>query len=389
MLVMKKGILSLICFFLLFSAGVSLIAQTESNSVSDSLVFSGQLSIWSHYNPSNTLSLSAGSRYIPDLRYQLQFQKDRLLEIEGSANVSGFLGIRPFDSVSPDGSLSAYRAHIRFASPQFELRLGLQKISFGSAVMLRPLMWFDQIDPRDPLELTYGVWGALGRYYFLNNANLWVWCLYGNEKSRTWDIGATKTKIPEAGSRIQLPVPKGEIALTYNFRSTSLPDSLGPGLSEIPENRLGLDSRWDLGPGVWFEGSWVHKGKNVGLLSNQEMLNVGTDYTFGIGNGLYAVFEHLLTSSSEKAFDLSKTVNFSALSFQYPLGIVDNLSSMVFYDWSNSSTYTYVNWNHRFAKFTFFVMAYWNPEQYLLPQKENLGQTYAGKGFQLMLVYNH
>ncbi|MFZ4465223.1 MAG: hypothetical protein ACOYN5_15355 [Bacteroidales bacterium] len=58
---MKKGILSLICFLLLISAGSSLIAQTESNSVSDSLVFSGQLSIWSHYNPSNTLSLSAGA----------------------------------------------------------------------------------------------------------------------------------------------------------------------------------------------------------------------------------------------------------------------------------------------------------------------------------------
>ena len=61
---MKKGILSLICFFLLFSAGVSLIAQTESNSVSDSLVFSGQLSIWSHYNPYNVNTLSAGKRNI-------------------------------------------------------------------------------------------------------------------------------------------------------------------------------------------------------------------------------------------------------------------------------------------------------------------------------------
>lgn len=386
---MKKGIGILFFIFQLFSAGSSLIAQTENQLVSDSLQFSGQLSAWSHYNPSKTLSLSAGARYIPDLRYQLRFQKDRLIEIEGSANISGYLGIRPFDSVSPDGSLAAYRAHIRFASQQFELRLGLQKISFGSAVMLRPLMWFDQIDPRDPLELTYGVWGALGRYYFLNNTNLWIWCLYGNEKSRPWDIGDTKTKIPEAGTRIQLPVSKGEIALSYHFRSTSLPDSLGPGMSEIPENRLGFDGRWDLGMGLWFEGSWVHKGKKVGLLSNQEMLNLGADYTFGIGNGLYAVFEHLLTASSEKAFDMSNTINFSALSLQYPIGIVDNLNSMIFYDWRNASTYTYINWNHRFAKFTFYLMAYWNPEQYRLPQKENLGQTYAGKGFQIMLVYNH
>ena len=58
---------------------------------------------------------------------------------------------------------------------------GLQKINFGSATMLRPLMWFDQVDPRDPLQLTDGVWGVLGRYYFLNNANIWLWGLYGNK----------------------------------------------------------------------------------------------------------------------------------------------------------------------------------------------------------------
>ena len=69
---------------------------------------------------------------------------------------------------------------MRYSSDQFELRLGLQKINFGSASMLRPLMWFDQMDPRDPLHLTDGVWGLLARYYFLNNANIWLWGLYGN-----------------------------------------------------------------------------------------------------------------------------------------------------------------------------------------------------------------
>lgn len=50
-----------------------------------------------------------------------------------------------------------------------ELRLGLQKINFGSAQLFRPLMWFDKMDPRDPLQMTDGVWGALYRYYFRNN----------------------------------------------------------------------------------------------------------------------------------------------------------------------------------------------------------------------------
>lgn len=35
-------------------------------------------------------------------------------------------------------------------------------------------MRFDQVDPRDPLKLTDGVRGLLGRYCFLNNADIWL-----------------------------------------------------------------------------------------------------------------------------------------------------------------------------------------------------------------------
>ncbi len=191
------------------------------------------------------------------------------------------------------------------------------------------------------------------------------------------------------GTRIQLPISRGEMALSYHFRSTSLPDSLGPGLSEIPVIRLGFDARWDVDAGLWIEGSWVHKGKNAGGFSNQLMLNLGADYTFGLGNGLYTVFEHLTAQSSEKLTVGGAFAQFSALSTQYPLGIVDQLSTMFFYDWTNRSVYSFVNWNHRFKQLTFYLMAYWNPQQYLLPQKDNGGQNFAGKGFQLMLVYNH
>merc|ERR1712127_1137306 len=102
---------------------------------------------------------------------------------------------------------------------QFELRVGLQKIDFGSASLLRPIQWFNQIDPRDPLQLTNGVYGVLGRYYFLNNANIWLWTLYGNEKTRGFDALETNKKVPEFGGRIQYPTKKGEIALSYHHRS--------------------------------------------------------------------------------------------------------------------------------------------------------------------------
>jgi len=108
-----------------------------------------------------------------------------------------------------------YRFWARYSAKQVELRIGLQKINFGSASMLRPLMWFDQVDPRDPLMLTDGVWGILGRYYFLNNANIWLWGLYGNDNRKGWEIFNSQKTIPEFGGRLQIPVPKGESGFSF------------------------------------------------------------------------------------------------------------------------------------------------------------------------------
>ena len=107
---------------------------------------------------------------------------------------------------------------MKFSGDQFEVRAGLQKINFGSASMLRPLMWFDQIDPRDPLQLTDGVYVLLGRYYFLNNANIWVWALYGNDSRKGWEQIPSLKKVPEFGGRLQLPVSHGELGTTYHYR---------------------------------------------------------------------------------------------------------------------------------------------------------------------------
>ena len=53
---------------------------------------------------------------------------------------------------------------------------------------------------------------------------------------------------PEAGGRIQIPVPTGEAAITYNYRladTRNLNDSV-PEYSEVPENKLGFDIKLDM-----------------------------------------------------------------------------------------------------------------------------------------------
>ena len=357
----------------------------------DTLIFTGQLSAWGLYNQMNSVPVYGSLRYIPTLNYAIKLQNNRQFDFEGSANAFGVLGIRPFDETHSDGSLQPYRAWARYSSRYLEVRVGLQKINFGSATLLRPLMWFDQLDPRDPLQLTNGVWGALVRYYFPNNANLWLWSLYGNNKPRPWAMDLTNPDQPEFGGRFQSPIPKGELGITFHHRVT---DFQGSDLSVLPyheadENRIGLDGKWDLGVGLWFEGTLVHKSKDAGILTNTEILNLGTDNTFAIGNGLNIVFEQLLLSYDRKALTFSNPISFSGLSLSYPIGMLDNLNLISYFSWTNNTSYNFLNFKRQFDKITFYIMAFWNPRNYQLPQQVNAGNYYSGKGIQLMLVFNH
>jgi len=353
--------------------------------------FHGQASVWGNVNPGNDLPVWLGARYIPQANYKIDFSKSRFIDFETSLNINGSAGIHSIDSMNSEGRIKPYRVWARYATNQLELRLGLQKINFGSASMLRPLMWFDQVDPRDPLQLTDGVWGLLGRYFFLNNANIWLWGLYGNEGPKTWELGKTLEKTPEFGGRVQVPIPTGEAALSFHRRRAELNNPVFsiPGFADIPENRYGFDIKLDVEVGLWLEGVWINKRKDIGMLSNQQILNLGMDYTFGIGNGLHVIIEQLLFSYDQDPFAFENNTHFTAKSISYPLSIFDNISTIIYYDWTNKNVYSFANWQRQFNKFSFYVMAFWNPDTFQLPQQSEGARMFAGKGFQLMLVYNH
>jgi hypothetical protein len=385
-----KRYLFLIFIFIGFYATCH--AQDSSNSVAkNALKISGQLSSWGIYNHLNDLPVYFGARYIPITNYTIELQNSKKIDFEVSANLSGTLGIRSFGEMQTDGSLQPYRMWTRYSTKHLEIRLGLQKINFGSATLLRPLMWLDQIDPRDPLQLTNGVWGLLGRYYFTNNANLWLWSLYGNDKPRPWDVAQTNQKHPEFGGRFQYPVTKGEVAFTFHHRitDTSGMELATPAPATVDENRIGVDGKWDLGVGLWFEGTYIRKAKDMGIYTNTEILNIGTDNTFGIGNGLNVVFEQLLLSFDHKPFSFSNPVSYSGLSLSYPISLIDNLSIITYFDWTSKSAYNFVNLKRQFNKLSIYFMAFWNPKNYQLPQQLNSGNYYSGRGIQLMLVFNH
>lgn len=362
---------------------MSLFAQDE---LKPTFRFSGQLSGWTQYSPDISTNIWLGGRYIPQANFEIPLKNSKLLDFEASANIFGDMGIQSFDDISTDGKIKPYRAWARYSSAKMEARFGLQKINFGSAQLFRPLMWFDSMDPRDPLQLTDGVWGGLFRYYFQNNANIWLWSLYGNDNRKGWEIVPVSESFPEFGGRAQLPIPKGEGALSYHFRKA---DVSAYGLDEIAENKFGLDVRLDVTVGLWLESSWTKLNRNLGALTNQQMLTLGTDYTFGIGNGLGLTFEQFFYSYSEKGIDFDNALNFSGLSLSYPLGMFDNISAIIYYDWKNNNTYNFLNWQRQLNDFTFYLIAYWNPEQYNMPSQMGSTDRFSGKGLQLMVVWNH
>jgi len=351
----------------------------------------GQASGWAITNPDKATQI--GLRYIPDLMVGTYFG-DYMIDTEISFNMYGIAQFQHNqDSTFTYTDFSPYRIWLRFSASQYEVRAGLQKINFGSAMLLRPLMWFDSIDPRDPLQLTDGVYGVLGRYYFLNNANIWLWVLYGNDRNRGWEIFFSDKDKPEFGGRVQIPIYTGEMALTYHYRNIDLTKSpLGKmftGQSSVPENRFGLDGKFDLEVGIWFEGVFIYRDLAYAALNYQRQTNIGMDYTFDLGNGLNAIAEHFTLHLSDQAFGTGEGVSMTALSINYPVSLIDDLNVMAYYEWDNRGWYRFLRWQKTYDNWSFYLMGFWNPDQYQLFQRVTQNNLYAGKGIQLLVVFNH
>ncbi len=269
-------------------------------------------------------------------------------------------------------------------------------------------MWFDRMDPRDPLQIAEGVKGLLFRYYFLNNANIWLWMLLGNDKVKGWEMLPSASEVPEYGARVQIPFLTGECALTYHQRTVSLKQDLISGLIQLPagenpwinpalfslpghfrENRFGFDGKWDMGIGIWTEGSLIHRGLDMLPDPWQTLWAFGMDYTFSIGSGLYIAAEQLFAGMGVKPFASDETRRISAVSVNYPLGIFDQMTGIIFYEHSSKDRYHFVRWQRTFDKWSLNAMVFINPDQSVLYQNTFESGFFSGRGVQVMFVYTH
>jgi len=381
---MKRNKLIILSIIFAVAFKCSTVAQ-ESN-------FSEQVIGSSTFNFNDPLLTLAGIRYIPDYKSSTNLKDNLFLKTNFSLNIFGNALLYDLDSADTDFKIKPYRLQLSLSGDQFDVRLGLQKINFGSASLLRPLMWFDKIDPRDPLQLTDGVYSVLGRYYFLNNANIWVWGLMANKDTKGWEIFPSNKKKPEFGGRIQYPLLKGELAVTYHYREGIFNETFADTLTNregFSENRYAIDGKFDFEIGLWFEGSLIHQNLDFTDQPYQRLINIGADYTFGLGNGLNVISEYFTYQKTEGIFGKGDGIQFGAMSLSYPINIINNLQAIVFYDFTNNDIYRFINYSWTYDNCMIYVSAFWNPDNYQIYQ--NIGGTniYGGYGAQLMIVFNY
>lgn len=353
----------------------------------------GQASAWASANPVDLTAGTFGLRYIPELTFQTPVSS--VLNADLDLSLDGYATCLFTENQRAEGTSNArlYRASVRVSSDEFELRAGLQKINFGSATLFRSLMWFDTMDPRDPLQLTNGVYGLLGRYYFLNNANIWLWGLFGNRDPKGWEYAPTSKHSVEFGGRGQTPLWTGELGATYHHREadfSAIPARWStPNMSRVPENRFALDGKWDLGIGAWFESVLIHNETDIPGLKYQRQFTVGADYTFDVGSGLSALVEYFRSDNPESPLASADGVTFSALSLSYSFGLLDRLSDILYRDWSNHEWYHMITAQRSYDNWMVYLFWFWNPEQIQLYRTQGGRSAFAGKGIQLMVVFNH
>ena len=334
-----------------------------------------------------------GLRYIPTWSLTVPWPT-ALFDTEISFNINGLYKRPHSGGKTTDFDITPYRFWVRRSTDKLEIRFGLQKISFGTAKLIRPLMWFDKLDPRDPLQLTEGVWGFRARHYFTNNANVWLWGMLGNNEPRGWDLIPTKKNNIEFGGRFQIPVWRGEISVSAHNRIIGRNDL--PSYLEIktmpkatPEIKAAIDGYFDIGIGIWFESSIVRANYGADFPNWQSMLTIGSDYTFSVGNGITVTGEHFIYSTDDKPFANDSVLQMTGLMAMYSISLFDQISSILFYSWDDELTYFFISWQRTYDDWTINFNTFFSSKS---DASFSFGQSFSdfsSRGIQLMLIFNH
>jgi len=323
----------------------------------------------------------SGIRYIPIFELAQRLPGTTFIDLDAAVDAWAATG----SSMEDDWDIELYRLELRFATARSETRLGLQKINFGPGRLLRPLRWFDRLDPRDPLQITEGVYAMRFICTAPDNANLWLWGLYGNDDPKGYEFMETSDDRPELGGRLQIPMGPGELGLTVHNRKV---DPGLPGAPSFGESRFAVDGRWDVLVGAWFEAVLQQQTAVRMSTAWTKTVMMGTDYTFGVGSGLHVLIEHMWSrvTTKEPMLDPGIDTDVSAFMLGYPVGYLDYIQAIGYYDWENEEYCQFASWQRTWDNLAVNLSLFHNPE---LTATGLATAMTAGTGGQIILMYNH
>lgn len=385
---------------LVVAAGIiALSLSATSSAIGQDLILKGQLwtSITAGDDPfpgRSKVEQTVG--YIPSLSWSKSLGTLRSVDLEAAYRWSALLdGAMGQGEAGTYDSGNLYRLWGRFATESLELRLGLQKIAFGPGRVLRPLMWFDTFDIKDPTGQTEGV-GALRMRWFLHpELTAWLWIVRPDHIQKNM-----------LGGRLDFGGKHGNLALTFHHReNTSNLDYAGRPLllHESGEYRVAVDARWDGFMGLWTEA--VHTFGSQGIHNTKpssiSYAMVGGDYTLPWLEGIYVMLEHLYSRSdielrspdTDIVNRLLEEKHLTILMASVPWGLFNSVMGLVSYDWENQRQSNFLMWQRTYDAISFNLIIYSNPQradyqpEYQIALPETL--TGFGDGIQFMIVFNH
>jgi|TARA_Y100000310_G_scaffold213239_1_gene214145 hypothetical protein len=276
-----------------------------------------------------------------------------------------------------------YRMWFRYSSEKLEARLGLQKIAFGPAQILRSLAWFDTIDPKDPTGQTAAVEAFRLRVYPTNSLSVWTWVINNELDTLAY------------GGRVELSTDHGEWGFTYHQDPTMTTQAAGqlPVIIPGPHQRVALDHRYDGYLGFWFEGAgFFADNQQAVALNRYALVTFGADYTVPVGPGLLVMAEIMQSNGWSSKTDSTSKQTFTAFMAGMPLGMLHQLMFITHVDWDENHTYNYFRWSTTYDNFSLNFVLSINPKRVNYDNvHEGLLNTLTGfgTGLQFMLIYNH
>ena len=268
-----------------------------------------------------------------------------------------------------------YRYWLRYNDENFEARIGLQKIVFGTSQLLRTLSWFDSIDPIDLTGQTTGVRALRLRWYPMHYLSSWAWIIDNEDETHSY------------GTRVEISSVFGEWGISYHKDHSKIVrniNSLGISINQ-PNARFAVDYRFDGLVGFWNESAIIKANE-----ANIFMTTLGADYTLPIAGGILITAECMLLKNQ---FDnMGRNAEFFALMASTPLSINHQIMLVSQVGADLEKMYHHLRWTSTYNYYSLNFICTFYPEKSNFEGNEELLHNSSigyGTGLQFMLIYNH